>query len=64
VTEGGKAQPSLPDLPRRHPLAGFGILAVLELDALGQQLVADLVGLGPVLGSDEGEAFIDARINV
>ena len=41
--------PSPPHLPGRHALAGGRVLAVLQLDALRQQLVADAVGLRPVL---------------
>ena len=50
--------------PGRHALAGFGILAVLQLDSLRKQFIADAVGLGPVLVADEGEAFVDLPINL
>ena len=43
-------------LPRRHALARDRILAVLQLHALRQKLVADAVGLGPVLGGDQFQA--------
>ncbi len=34
-------------------------VAVLQLDALRQQFVADAVGIGEVFGGEEGEAFVD-----
>ena len=46
-------------LPLRLTLAGIGILVVLKLNALLQKLVADAVGLGPVLFGNEGEAILD-----
>ena len=49
-------------LPGGDALAGGRVLAVLQLDALRQQLVADAVGLGPVLLADEGEARVDRLI--
>ena len=62
-TEGGavpQAFPSLPSplhLPGRHALACRGILAVLELDTLREQFVADLVRFRPVFFANEGEAL-------
>src|SRR5690606_11552931 len=58
----GKA-PSPLHLPRRHASAGGGVLAVFQLNALLQQFVADPVGFGPVLLTDEGEAFADPLLD-
>ncbi len=52
-------RPSPLHLPGGYALAGGGVLAVLELDALRQQFVADAVGLGPVLCGDEGQALFN-----
>lgn len=50
AADGGAQSAASPlHLPGCHPRAGGRVLAVLQLDALSQKLVADAVGSGEVL---------------